>query len=413
MKLLGIVLSLGLVLQAAVVTAKPFKRVLVISGGGVNPGAALGMIAGVMEKGWRPDLIIATCGAGLGTAIFNSEPNIRDSYDVLTSWNFYKGLNEVVVQNPNGIAMMEKLKLAKNTFVYPDIFEGTLLHAPLDLPYMLRNMEFNRDPAKPKLVIVSARAFFGPHQVGQRRSYEPMFQQVYFTDPETAQHIDGWTLPKAKSYPFTTLMPQTLTVSNHSAVTAMRAGIADPFLLNPSVVDGYYHFTGAVDLFPLDLATTLGDEVLATYPASLFLDYEDTAVKAGFGFKQTTRALEAIQHKDVKWIDISGADDLSFNPKLVVVVMKSGIPSDYTQFKLGVAKQWNFGRDRANEAINVAPGKLTNVRYHLRKPINPKLYEDFTCKNANEWKTDQRDSCLSDRTSGCDRNKAQKCVAIR
>ncbi|MGZ3744895.1 MAG: hypothetical protein ACXWRA_13985, partial [Pseudobdellovibrionaceae bacterium] len=306
-----------------------------------------------------------------------------------------------------------KLKKAKNTFVYPSLFAGNLLYTPENLPQFLRNSEFNRNPALPKTIILSARAFFGPSQVNQARPFAPIFQQVYFTDPVTAEDLKGWKLPKKYSYPFSTIANETLAISSVDTVTAFRAGSADPYLINPSRVDGYYQFSGAVDLFPLDLAVALGDEVVATYPASLFLDYENVAVMSGFGFKQTTRALEAIQHKDVKWIDVSGADDLSFNPSRLILLMQSGIPKDFMDYKLGVAKQWSFGRDRANEAIQVAPGKVTDIRQHLRKPINPKLAQEFSCKNANEWKTEQRDSCINDDSSECDRKLAKKCIPIR
>ncbi|MGZ3743093.1 MAG: hypothetical protein ACXWRA_04460, partial [Pseudobdellovibrionaceae bacterium] len=79
MRILGLIFCIGLAFHTEFLWAKPFKRVLVISGGGLNPGLALGIIAGVQEKGWRPDLIIATCGAGLGAAINNSEQSITGS----------------------------------------------------------------------------------------------------------------------------------------------------------------------------------------------------------------------------------------------------------------------------------------------------------------------------------------------
>ncbi len=411
----SILLFLVLVLAwpLAFADAKPFKRVLVISGGGINPGLALGMIAGVQEMGWRPDLIIATCGAGMGAAIYNSEPSITKSYEVLTSYDFFRALNQVVIETSNGIEILNKLNKAKDTTRYPDVFDKNLLFAPQEMPRILRKIDFNHEPGTPRLIFLSARALFFPYQVGQLRAPEPLFQQTYFTDPETAKYLKGWNLPPQLSYPYSMLMRETEAISTEDTITAARAGIADPYLLNPSLVNGYYHFTGAVDLFPLDLAEALGDEVVASYPASLFLEYEDVAVKSGFGFKQTTRALQAIQHKGVKWVDISGADDISFNPSRLVLVMRSGIPQEHMQFKLGVGKQWSFGRDRAKEALQAAPGKLTDVRHHLRKPINPKLLEDFSCKNAYEWKTDRQDSCMSDRSSKCDRNKAKTCVPIR
>lgn len=399
---------------SGIADAKPFKRVLVISGGGINPGVALGMIAGVREEGWRPDLVIATCGAGITAMVYNSEQSTVRSLEIVRSRTFFESISQFRINKPNGIEMIQKLEKAKNTARYPDIFHGNLLHGPQKFPsHILTNDQFNRDPSKTKFLFISARALFGPEQAGLLRKPEPLFKLTYLTDPDTAENLRGRTVSDKDAYPNTTLAKETDVISHFDVVTAMRAGIADPYFLNPGVVDGQYYFTGAVDLYPIDLAVSLGEEVVATYPAGLFLDYEDLVFKSGFGFKQTTKALEAIQHKDVKWVDISGIDDVGFNPDRFLVVMKSGIPKDHLEYQVGVGKQWSFGRDRAREAIRVAPGSMTNVRGHLRRPINPKLLKEFTCKNANEWKTDQRDQCVSDTSPRCDRKKAKSCLPIR
>lgn len=399
-------------LSGVVAQAKPFKRVLVISGGGINPGVAVGIIAGVQASGWKPDLIIATCGAGIGGIVNNSEKDIDTSFKLMKSKEFYQALSQVQIETSSGIKMMKKLEIAKDTTIYPDIFEKLLLKSPNEFPQIIKTTEFNRDPAHPKLILVSSKANFTAKDVGQLRNNHPLFQQVYFTDSDTAKLLKGWSLPDQFSYPNTTVQKDTLALSDYDLISSMRAGIADPYLLNPSVLDGNYYFTGAVDLYPIDLALALGDEVVTTYPANLFQDYEDTAFISAFGFKQTDRALEAIQHKDVKWIDIYGLDALSFNPKRELVSMKSGIPNTYTEFEGMISQQWSFGYDRAKEAIQAAPGAAKDVRTHLRRPINPKLREEFSCKNANEWKTGHRESCMSDDTPECDRN-SNKCTPLR
>ena len=413
MKFFLVILSLFLSLQTELLEAKPFKKVLVLSGGSLNPGLAVGLIAGLKEKGWKPDLIISTCGANIGAAINNSNPTIQGSFEVLRSWEFFKLFNQFQIETVNGIEIANKISVAKNTFIYPDIFDHNLLFGPIEFKNILEKNEFNRDPKKEKLIMISARALFGPDKVGKQRESTPLFQQVYFTDPDTAEYLNNVKLPKKRSFPFTTLMSETQAISSIDVMAAARAGVADPYLMNPSIVDGYYQFTGAVDLFPLDLAESLGEEVIATYPGGLFLDYEDVAVNSAFGFKQTDRALEAIQHKNLKWIDVSNSDSVSFNPTRLVVVMQSGIPTDFIKFKLGVAKQWNFGRERAIEALRMAPGAQRDNRFHLRKPINPKLIEKFSCENAFEWKTDQRDFCVNDISPKCDRRIAKTCVPIR
>ncbi len=395
------------------VQAKPFKRVLVISGGGINPGLALGMIAGIQSSGWMPDLVIATCGAGIGSIVHNAEKSTEASLQLMKSQEFYKALSEVKIETSSGIALMKKIEKAKDTSIYPDIFTNLLLHSPNSFPKLIKTTEFNTNSAHPKLILISSRSNFGPQDVGQIRNNQPLFQQVYFTDTETAKLLQGWKLPDQFAFPNTTVQKDTLAFGEYDLITAMRAGISDPYLLNPSIVDGHYYFTGAVDLYPIDLALALGDEVVTTYPANLFKDYEDVVFMSAFGFKQTTRALEAIQHKSVKWIDISGMDDLSFNPTREIINMKSGIPDTYSKYEKKITEQWKFGYDRGFEAIKSAPGAAKDVRTHLRKPINPKLRDRFSCENANEWATERRSSCTSDRRDGCDRYSSKKCTPLR
>lgn len=394
--------------------AKPFKKVLVINGGGINPGIAVGIIAGVQAQGWNPDLVIATCGAGIGAIMNHSESSLEGNMNLLKSKAFFETLNSVQVQTPNAFEMFNKIEEAKDTTRYPHIFENVLLHAPESFPKIINNVDFNNNSKKTKLIILSGRALFGPQDAGnERRRNEPLFQQVYITDPQTAKLIDGWRLPPQFSFPNSTVEQKTATISNLDTISAMRAGIADPYLLNPSIIDDHYHFTGAIDLYPIDLATYLGEEVVTTYPTALFLEHEDRVINMAFGFKQTSKALEAIQHKDVKWIDLSGMDELGFNPKVKFLSIVSTIPSEYNAFSNGVSAQWKLGYDRAVEALKAAPGALVDVRTHLRKPINPKLRDEFSCKNANEWKTDKRNNCTSDLTPNCERNMANTCEPIR
>lgn len=409
----GISLVCSSLLVLGVVHGKPYKRVLVISGGGLNPGFAVGIIAGVQEMGWRPDLIIATCGAGSGSSIVHSEVSIVDSFEKLRSREHFEILKRFHIDNPNGIELIQKLQEAKNTSVYPDIFENNLLKAPSQLPSVLKHNEFRSESEGPKLLVLAAKALFGPQDVGATRRYEPLFQMVYFTDSVTGSYLNGMPLPFSKSFPMTTLASETMVESSVSILNAVRGGAADPYLLNPSLIKGSYYFTGAVELYPLDIARALGDEVVATYPSALFEEYEDDAIYSAFGFKQTTRALEAIQHHDVKWIDQWGADSVSFKPDRLLFLMTSTIPKNFGEFQRAVVKQWDLGRSRAKEALAAAPGNLLDVRHHLRKPINPKLLDDFSCRNAFEWKTEHRASCLSDRTSQCDRSIAKRCTPIR
>ena len=44
------------------IESKPFRKVLILSGGELRFSAGLGMLATLYERGWVPDVTIYTCG---------------------------------------------------------------------------------------------------------------------------------------------------------------------------------------------------------------------------------------------------------------------------------------------------------------------------------------------------------------
>ena len=391
---------------------KPFKRVMVVSGGGINPGIVAGLVGGAQEMGWNPDLIIATCGSSLGAMILSSEVTVEKTLQTLKSPEFFRALNLLQVNTHSLLKIQRNFKHARQMSIYPDIFENTILKFPNKLHVFLEHKEFNTEPDRPKMIFVGAKALFKQINVGSRRSQAPLFQQVYFTDPVTGQYLNGLQIKDEHAFPKTNIQKETETITHFNIFQAMRSGIGDPYLLDPSYVEGNAYFTGAVDLYPLDLAESLGEEVVATYPQSLFNSYEKLAIKAPFGFNPNQKALEAIQHTEERWVDVTGLDDIGFNPTPHFLLMKNQVPKDYAGFKAGIQRQWKFGHDRAVEMFK-ASGDQKNVRTHLRRPISPALLHDFSCASAFAWETDKAVYCKSDKKPGCDRAKARECYPIR
>ncbi|RZA08717.1 MAG: hypothetical protein EOP11_04045, partial [Proteobacteria bacterium] len=72
--------------------ARPFKRALIIGGGGISPGVALGIIEGARAAGYEPDLIIATCGASLGATVSQAIPDGDQALAYLKSATYQQNL---------------------------------------------------------------------------------------------------------------------------------------------------------------------------------------------------------------------------------------------------------------------------------------------------------------------------------
>lgn len=397
--------------QADAAEAKKFKRALIIGGGGITPGVGLGIIAGAQKMGWEPDVIITTCGASMASAIANSFPDSQSSLAFAKGPQFFALMQKLRIGTKNVLSLKKKFDLAKNSPGIADYFKNNLLYMNDDITGFLPNATFNAGASAPRLIMLSALAHFGPRNIGRAKSSN-LFTQVYFTDSETAQVLQNLESPILKLFPQSYLTRETIVITDKPTDQAARASISDPYLINPAKIDNQYYFTGAVDLFPIELAEQIADEILVTYPEELFESYENLAIESTFGFNQTQRVLHSIQHTNVKWIDINGIANVKFDPSPSFLKLVNHVPTNLQSFAKGIQKQYDFGFARAQEALVVQKSRL-NVRNHLRKPISKKLLKSFTCENAYAWRTANNNFCVNDFWTGCNRMEEVECTPIR
>lgn len=393
---------------------KPFKRALIIGGGGIQPALGLGILAAAEEQGWKPDVIIATCGASIPSVVYEKFNSAYESLEFMKSNAFHETLRKAKIDNGNLLSIQQKFKdLEKYPNTIPDFFKNNALYIPEVLNSALTNEYFKNGPNKPRIIVISARAHFKREDVGKAKGNLMRFTEVLMTDKDTAEVFKDFEHPINKIFPNITINSKIDTMTYMPTEIAMRASVSDPFLVNPAMYGEHFYFTGAADLYPIDIANYLADEVISTYPISLFKDYENLAIKSTFGETQANRVLYAIQDEHIRWIDQGlPPKNIAFDPEPVFLTLKNNIPDDPNVFAEKLQQQFDFGYSRMKEtlAIKLDKGPYT---YHLREPINPKLFKSFTCENANVWKTDQRQLCYVDTTNGCNRKTARSCTPIR
>ena len=359
-------LSLGV--NASWAQEKKFKRALVIGGLGISPGVALGVIAGLKQKGWVPDVIITTCGSSLSAAIYNAFQDDKLALEYAKSSEYHQLLRQAKVETKSLLSLKKHFENNSDFLYMPNIFSNTILHIPDEAPKYLPVSEFNDGPTGPRIIMVSARSHFGPEAVGLPRTSPKAFTQVFFTDPDTALAIGDYQSSVSKQFPRSLVEARTETRTDVSTEVASRASVSDPFLTNPGKVGNDYYFTGAVDLFPLELAESLADDVISNYPTGLYEGYGDVAIGVTFGYNQSELVYKKIQNPRVKWVDLFGMDKHSFDPKPnLLIFLKNGIPKELKSFQKDMQKQWTLGYERALEAIDAQ--KAGSSITHLRNPI--------------------------------------------
>ncbi|RZA04484.1 MAG: hypothetical protein EOP11_15015 [Proteobacteria bacterium] len=176
----------------------------------------------------------------------------------------------------------------------------------------------------------------------------------------------GKASPIHRLFPGSNVAAGTEVITGVSLSQATRASIADPFFVNPARIGNSYYFTGAVDLFPIETAQELAQQVLVTYPSGKYSDYEDLAISSTLGFKQSARSAKAARQTRVKWIDVSGIEDLVMDPGPAGLMMVNNIPTSRAAYSEAIQNQFSFGYWRAVEAVKIQ-AEVGNVRSHLRR----------------------------------------------
>jgi hypothetical protein len=405
------------------VESKPFRKVLILSGGELRFSAGLGMLATLYQRGWVPDVTIYTCGLSkIPGAYLNSlaqlqpgEPDPAKWYEAAMSDEYFRIMQRVKVNKDFFSKVVDKdgntassllygqvtsriagtqlkkgvnkgselpvlsslLKIKPNPFkmipvaIYPALYrenKDTLLEVPFDLSPPGMNIPFSAD--KMRAIFVATKILY-PRELQNKPRPEnspPLYQEVIFTDRRTADEIVRVKYDKspiAKMFPKAPIHPDVEVHSGYRLWDVARATLADMYLTAPMWLEdptgGHpkeLFITGSLNISPIELALSLGDEVMAirmrelraSNPAEKIESYvyEDT-----FGFTNDERRMELKNRfgDKVIWIDLQGIEEMEkrngFSPLRVgdgsKMHLKDNIPSDPTEFKRRSKAQWEWG----------------------------------------------------------------------
>lgn len=403
--------------------AKPFRRVLILSGGELRFSAGLAMLATLHERGWVPDVTIYTCGySKIPGAYLNSltelQPGQSDPakwYEAALSDEYFRIMQRVKVnkdfyskvvdkdgntassllygqmtsriagmQFKKGVSKASEFRLLSSFLktnpdsskvipvaVYPSLYRDhhdTLLDVPYDLSPAGMNIPFS--PNKMRAIFLATKVLF-PRELQNKPRPEnspPLYQEVLFTDGQTADAIAGVKYEKtpiATMFPKAPVHPDVEVRSGYRVWDVARATLADMYLTSPMWLEDptgrhprELFITGSLNISPIELALSLGDEVMAlrlkgldtSNPAERVesLVYENT-----FGFTVNERRDEIKKQfaDKVIWIDLEGVKEMEknsgFSPLRVgdgpKMHLEDNIPSDPAEFKRRSKAQWEWG----------------------------------------------------------------------
>ena len=148
---------------------KPYKRCLVMGGGGFRFGIYIGMYAALRQAGKAPDVLLASCGGAIAAAIIHNLPDPEAQRAWLSSeamyqfWCSLRSTDNAVLLGTLLRAARRKMSSASAP-VIPDLFNDYLFEIPPQLPFPPATGTPEVDVA-----IIGGKLLFDASDVGQPR----------------------------------------------------------------------------------------------------------------------------------------------------------------------------------------------------------------------------------------------------
>jgi len=344
----------------------------------------LGYLDGLKAQGWEPDLIISTCGGAFASLAVMSSAEPEKRLDLLRSDAFHKELLQFQMNSAKTSALVMGAKagdLGKQAnespsyLPLPRIFEknDVLMWVPFQFGVEAAKLPFTGN--LPKSIVVGSRLLYGPKDVGKSDGGEgsKWYRENYVTDEDTAKLLDGRPSDIAALFPKGAVDSTTETRTGWTQGEAARMSVSDLYYMQPLEKDGQYFAGGFINLFPLELAMELGDEVVAIR-SSPFSGIEDTVIKTVFGYSgnermdhvMSTLASSPEGKGRVHWLEVAADIDSTYekwgmNPQMskgniFLASLKSGIPQDLEEYRKRVNALYAWGKSKGL-AVKLTPDK--------------------------------------------------------
>ncbi|OOG16533.1 hypothetical protein BWD42_20050 [Sphingobacterium sp. CZ-UAM] len=337
-----------------------YQRAVLFSGGGTRFGLYLGMYAALDEMGFKPDLLIASCGGSLAAALIQAFARDAERKSYLQSEEFYRffcghRLTEQRHLGKLGLYVLKKQWDKRSAPYLEDVFDRYLVKMEHDLSPLLPSLSHPFSEEIPS-IIIGSRMLFDRSEVGERRGERKLYQKVLMGNATALSNVNLDAIQlQGENYGQSAVAP---TIAINSAVTlleAVRISMSDMFYIEPVQWNGEYYAGGAIDLVPVELAQSLAAEVICERK-QMYKFQEEGLVRAVLGFSGNQRLRDIDQQfQEIRWIDTRDATE-----QLAGSYCKKGIdwrrfeitlslPTSLDEFAAAMEAQWNYGYRKTME----------------------------------------------------------------
>jgi predicted acylesterase/phospholipase RssA len=350
-----------------------YERCMVLAGGGLRFGYYLGMHAAMVRAGSAPDVLLASCGGAIAAAVIGGLPDDAARKAWLSSPSVYAFLCSLQSTPSATIgralwhAALRRCTVAPAPRI-PDLFDDVLFDVGGDLP-----LPPLTPGAGPDLAIVGGKLLFDRSEVGQVRGQRKLFAETIFCQSRAAGLLDGMAAPMgAARWGNSAIAPGLLIDQAMPLADAVRISMADMYYFSCHGYQGQYYTGGVIDLFPIEIAAALARHIVMERKAPFRQLLAIPALRAVLGINGNERLREVHEQDIDVWIDSSDVEQvlravgtqkkLCWSDNRIRLVP----PPDYAAYVRDVDLQWEYGFQRAQEAVaaraagHAAPMRLMN-----------------------------------------------------
>ena len=332
-------------------TCKPaatqYPQALMLAGGGHQYAILLGRYQALLDRGNKPDVLIATCGGAIVANLIRSIADAEQRLEWISSEEMHSFWQSQVSGPGNKLhkvlysALIRKMD-NKVADTLPDLFQSWLFDFSNTFPTLPTAY-----PDAPDLVTIGAQLNFQESQVGLE-SYNGIFSEAIFCNGRSADLLtEEISAISALSEKVTSKIQIYQSIADSMA---MRISVADCYYYPPVEVCGHEFIGGLINLFPIEIAQTLAREVIAERKANFDTTFASPAIKHVFGFDPQTRLDQYHAQENVTWLkEIDNAnnvssDNVSISKKINwlknKIILEVG---SYKNFKAQVLAQYQAG----------------------------------------------------------------------
>jgi hypothetical protein len=234
----------------------------------------------------------------------------------------------------------------------PNLFDIYLMNVP---DFKIASLDVGFAPIDHQTVIIAAKVLFDRNDVDRKRQKgESLFQETIFTDKSLNLNLDNFEAPLSK-YKNSNVAPNVEIITNATLFESSRLSISDPFYMKPGSFNQDRYITGAIDLFPIELAQMVAEKIIIALPDKFnFID--QGAIFASFNFSANKRIKDVFSKKIDYLVDVKNfPTSLRIDPKLNYKQkeVENRIPKDIEIYRKHVMEEYAYGYAQALKIINL------------------------------------------------------------